>query len=188
MLWDVSYINVDTTTRAEQQPILKNATGFIAHLQDLLTCESEVLKEKAFFQLSDTLITFNRTYKEYKKTIAGLAYDPSDELIQNIIQYFQDRMVKMDKTDQKEDEEEGEESPAIERESLVCVRKVDFIAALGKLIAFNAFRGHYKDYAPEILIHFVVCTSLDHIVHSLLISCRIMVKQSLKQLRISFNS
>lgn len=123
--------------------------------------DSPLLKEKAFYQLSDTLITFNRTYKEYKKTIAGLAYDPSDELIQNIIQYFQTEMTNMGDTsalsaDQKDDDDDAEDSP-IERESLVCARKIDFIAALGKLIAYNAFGGHYKDYAPEILIHFVVC-------------------------------
>jgi len=160
LLWDVAAIDIEKTSRAAQQPILKNASIFVDHLHTLLKTNSVALKEKAFLQLSDTLITFNRTYKEYKKVLSGIAYEASEELIKDIVDFFQSEMKNMDDTSTLSTQKEGEDIALdivsiIEKENYVCNRKVDFIAALGKLIAYNTFGGRYKDHAPEILIHFV---------------------------------
>lgn len=118
------------------------------------------LREIAYYQLSDTLLLFNRTYAVYGTPLRGLACPPSAELVEKMKKYFNDQLTNMEDTgttQSRQGAEDEEDDDGQDRESLVVFEKKRLVSALGKLIAANAFPDNIQDHAADILVHFVVC-------------------------------
>lgn len=156
LLWDVSRINPDRTNRGEQVAIAEKAEEFISNLEYFLGSSSDKLKEKAFYQLSDTLILFNRSYAG--TALRSLSCPPRPELVQKLKEYFNLQLASLEDTGSAqslrgEDEEEDE---GHDRENLVVFEKKRLIAAMGKMVAANVFPERIPEHASDILVHFVV--------------------------------
>jgi len=133
-----------SSTDSDQMELKNFATIHIENLAKFMGGSSPIVKEKSFLGLCDMLIAFNYSFKQQKTRLHLLGFEPSKELITLITNYFHKEMTAM-MTEITEDDDEN----------LKSIRKTDFLAAYGRLVAFHAMPGSMKDQAYDVLQYFV---------------------------------